>query len=194
MERLLKETDKRERERRPGEKRREETEEGRVQESKRKREELHSMQSRAVRHARTRPLSRRIGLRDITTVASPLFVSLSLFLSLFLSWWAHLSEAHARTPYAAVFGKSDNLARQWAEGLSVFALLSNAHSRHNGSCQGACQFFSGKERKGKREGQRRVPLELRTCDQKRSKEPEGRRERERENRTRGWIKRETERI
>jgi len=35
--------------------------------------------------------------------------------------------------------------------LSVFALLSNAHSRHNGCCQGAFQFFSEEGRGGERQ-------------------------------------------
>lgn len=62
-------------------------------------EKLQSVEYHAARHARMRSLSRQIGLRDITIVAS---------LSLSCRWRAR------SVLCAAAFGKSDNLARQWA--------------------------------------------------------------------------------
>jgi len=59
----------------------------------------------------------------------------------------------------------------------VFALLSNAHSRHNGCCQGVFQFFSEEEE----EGEGRIPLRLHIRMSKKIQETEtGRKERREE--------------
>lgn len=73
-----------------------------------------------------RSLSRQIGLHDITIVAS-------------LSFFPVTSGAFSVQQHSVnrITWRDNEPGR-----LSVFALLSNAHSRHNGSCQGAFQFFS----------------------------------------------------
>lgn len=104
----------------------------------------------------------------------------SLSFRLFLSFSFPLRDE--RSLCVAAFGKSDNPARQWAGRLSVFALLSNAHSRHNGSYQGAFQFFSGGVCVG---GSRIPPLGYARKDPRNETETEGTERRE-------WIKRERE--
>lgn len=77
-----------------------------------------------------RSLSRQIGLRDITTAA--IFLSLSLS-----SRWRHVEHSMQQHSANRITWRDNEPGR-----LSVFALLSNAHSRHNGCCQGVFQFFS----------------------------------------------------
>lgn len=62
-------------------------------------EKPRSVEYHAARHARMRSLSRQIGLRDITIVVSLSFLPMT---------------SAERSVCAAAFGKSDNLARQWA--------------------------------------------------------------------------------